>query len=242
MDWYKHWFGTRYYTVLYGHRDDQDAGEWVTAILDRWQLPQGAAILDLACGRGRHARHFAEQGMRVMGVDISEESIKDARALVPGAEFKVADMRFPVAPNAFDGIACLFTSLGYFDTTDDDQLVFDAVATSLKPGGRFVLDFMNTQCVLRDLVEEEETEREGIHFHVQRELVNDVLVKRITVTDPSGVHRFEERVQALRPQELEHMAMKAGLVVEDRSGGSSCGSFDPHRSARFVLWARKPNA
>jgi SAM-dependent methyltransferase len=242
MDWFKHWFGTRYYTVLYGHRDDADAGEWVKAILERWQLPRGAAVLDLACGRGRHARHFVEHGMHVLGVDISERSISEARVLVPDAKFKVADMRFPVAVNTYDGIVCLFTSLGYFESTADDQQVFDAVMTSLKPGGRFVLDFMNTESVLRGLVGEEVMERQGIRFHIERELVNDVLLKRITVSDGSEIHRFEERVQALRPQQLEEMALNAGLLIDARTGGSSCEPFDAEHSSRYVLWAHKPRA
>lgn len=240
MGWYRHWFGTRYYSLLYGHRDDADAAEWVGGILDRWQLPTGSSVLDLACGRGRHVRHFMEKGLHTTGVDISEASIADARTMLPGADLRVGDMREPVAQGAFDGICCLFTSLGYFDTTADDQQVFDAVATALKPGGRFVLDFMNTVCVLRDLVGEERLEREGVRFHIQRQLVNDVLVKRITVNDGEEVHRFEERVQALRPDELEAMAVNAGLEIEGATDGPSWDPFDAQRSARFVLWTRKP--
>ena len=241
MGWYRHWFGTRYYSLLYGHRDDADAAEWVEGILERWQLPTGSSVLDLACGRGRHVRHFVDHGMLTTGLDISEASIADARVMVPAADLRVGDMREPVARNAFDGICCLFTSLGYFDTTADDQQVFHAVAAALKPGGRFVLDFMNTLSVVRDLVGEEMLEREGVRFHIQRQLMDDVLVKRITVSDGDAVHRFEERVQALRPEEMEAMAVNAGLVIEETTDGPAWDPFDAQRSARFVLWARKPN-
>lgn len=240
MGWYRHWFGTRYYSLLYGHRDDADAAEWVGGILDRWQLPTGSSVLDLACGRGRHVRHFMEKGLRTTGVDISEASIADARTMLPGADLRVGDMREPVAQDAFDGICCLFTSLGYFDTKADDQQVFDAVATALRPGGRFVLDFMNTLCVLRDLVREERLERDGVRFHIQRQLVRDVLVKRITVSDGDETHRFEERVQTLFPDELEAMAVNAGLEIEGITDGPTWDPFDAQRSARFVLWTRKP--
>lgn len=45
----------------------------------RWShlVPAGGAILDLACGRGRHLRWFAQRGHPVTGVD------RDAEALVP---------------------------------------------------------------------------------------------------------------------------------------------------------------
>lgn len=240
MGWYKHWFGTRYYTLLYGHRDEAEAAEWVRAILGRWNLAPEARVLDLACGRGRHVKHFVESGFDTTGVDISRESIEDARTLVPGAAFHVADMRTVVAREAFDGICCLFTSLGYFTTKQDDQLVFDAVAAALKPKGRFVLDFMNTEAVVRDLVPHEELHRDGVGFTIRRELVDDIIVKRIVVTDGDQQHQFEERVQALRPDELIAMAEAAGLVVERLTDGPAPVPFDPQRSDRFVLWAYKP--
>lgn len=242
MGWYTHWFGTRYYTLLYGHRDDADAATWVDAILGRWQLPARAHLLDMACGRGRHARHFALRGMRTTGIDISDASIADARVAAANVEFHVHDMREVFALGAFDGICCLFTSLGYFDHLADDQLVFHAAAKALKPGGFFVLDFMNTEVVLRDLVGEEVVERDGVHFRIARCLVNDVLVKRVTVTDGAEVHLFEERVQALDPTTLESMARNAGLEILDRTDGPVLSPFDPQRSARFVLWTRKPLA
>lgn len=242
MGWYTHWFGTPYYKLLYGHRDDADAQAWVRSITARWRLAEGARVLDLACGRGRHAKHFAAAGLAVTGADISEESIAEARAAVPAAGFVVHDMREPIAGARFDAVACLFTSLGYFDALADDQRVFDAVHRMLVPGGRFVLDFMNTPLVLRDLISEEEHHVGAIRFRVTRHHEEDVIVKRIEVSDAGCVHRFEERVQALLPDQIEEMARRAGLDVEDRTDGPELATFDPERSQRFVLWTRKPAA
>lgn len=242
MGWYRHWFGTHYYTLLYGHRDETEAGAWVEVILAQWRLGAGARVLDLACGRGRHAAQFAERGLNVTGIDISEDSIAEARRMAPNAEFYVRDMREAFPEGDYDGVCCLFTSMGYFDTPADDQLVFDAVASGLRTGGRFVLDFMNTHLVLRDLVPTEEMDREGVHFVIERQLIDRVIVKRITATDHSGTHRFEERVQALYPEELEAMAVQAGLEILARTDGPELTPFDPDRSSRFVLWTRKPDA
>lgn len=240
MGWFKHWFGTRYYALLYGHRDVEDARRWAEAILGRWRLPSDARLLDLACGRGRHASFFADAGLRVTGVDISEASIDEARKAVPNAEFAVHDMREPFRPGTFDAVCCLFTSLGYFEDLEDDRAVFRAVHAALKPGGRFVLDFMNTALVLRELVPEERLAKDGVDFTLRRSCENEVLVKCITVRDGCGEHRFEERVQALTPAQLEAMALDAGFLIEDRTDGPELLPFDPQRSARFVLWMRKP--
>ncbi|MBK9177098.1 MAG: class I SAM-dependent methyltransferase [Flavobacteriales bacterium] len=249
MGWYRHWFGTPYYKLLYGHRDDAEAAAWVEAIMQRWKLPAGARLLDLACGRGRHARWFTSRGLRVTGADISPESIAEARTLVPGAEFVVHDMRDPSPEARFDAVCCLFTSLGYFDSLTDDQRVFDAVSSMIVPGGCFVVDFMNTEVVLRDLVPSEFVEGSGVRFRIDRFVEKDpahtgqvVLVKRITADDNGCRHQFEERVQALAPEQLERMAVKAGLVIEDRTDGPETAPFDPERSSRFVLWTRKPEA
>ena len=151
-------------------------------------------------------------------------------------------MREPFGKDSFDAICCLFTSLGYFEQKLDDELVFANAAAALKPGGQFVVDFMNTRAVLRDLVPTEELEREGVRFTIQRSVEDGVLVKRIAVCDEEGEHHFEERVQALLPEELEAMAQRAGLLVEARTDGPVLSSFDPEHSQRFVLWARKPAA
>ncbi|MGV3636178.1 MAG: class I SAM-dependent methyltransferase [Flavobacteriales bacterium] len=242
MGWFKHWFGTRYYALLYGHRDVEDARQWVDSILERWSLPVGAEVLDLACGRGRHAVFFAEHGLEVSGIDISEASIKEARLAVPQGEFAVHDMRVPFAVERFDAVACLFTSLGYFDRLEDDLAVFRSVFTALRPGGRFVIDFMNSELVVRELVPNEHITKDGVDFHIQRSCISGTLVKTIVVKDSGTLHHFEERVQALMPEQLVEMALHAGFEIEDRTDGPALRPFDPATSQRFVLWMRKPRS
>ena len=240
MGWFKTWFGTRYYALLYGHRDEQDAQRWVDAIVDQWQLPEGSAVLDIGCGRGRHAGLFARAGMHVTGLDISEESIQEARNAWPMVEFHVHDMRHSFADERFDVAVCLFTTLGYFDTLEDDLAVLRAAHGALRPGGRLVIDFMNTPKVLATLVREEELERGGVHFRISRTLEEGVVVKRITVTDADDTSVFEERVQALTPVLLERIALEVGFAVEDRTDGPQWDPYITERSERYVLWLKRP--
>ena len=240
MGWYREWFGTPWYGLLYGHRDELEAKTWVDTILRRWQLPAGSQVLDIACGRGRHAFWFARAGMKVTGIDISEESIAEARQNVPEADFHVHDMRRSFGSGSFHGICCLFTSLGYFESMADDRKVFAAAIDGLRPGGRFVIDFMNANVVLPGLVPEENITREGVHFHITRSVEEGVIVKRIRVEDGHQVHDFIEKVQVLMPDELERMATEAGFQIEDRTDGPDPSPFDPFLSTRFVLWMKKP--
>lgn len=65
------------------------AGEWLLERLDT-----GARILDLGCGSGRPtAEQLVTAGAGVVGIDASERMLELARAHVPGADFRRADMR-----------------------------------------------------------------------------------------------------------------------------------------------------
>lgn len=240
MDWYKDWFGTRYYALLYGHRDGSDAAPWVRSILERWHPRQGERLLDLACGRGRHALHFAQYGMRVTGVDLSPESIQEARLRVPEAEFLVHDIREPLPGPQFPFVTCLFTSLGYTADMNDDLRTLRTAANSLCPGGRFVLDLMNPSYVADHLVPLEQRVIEGVRFEVRRWVDTEFIHKEISVNEEGVATTFRERVRMLRPEQVEAMIEQCGLVVEDRTDGPVLTPFDAVRSQRYVLWAAKP--
>ncbi len=240
MAWYKEWFGTRYYKLLYGHRDEQEAQEWVSAIIEHTGPVRGARVLDMGCGRGRHVRCFALAGARVTGIDLSPESIEEARRLVPEADLRVHDMRDPLAEAEFDLVVCLFTSLGYSPRREDDQQAVDAAAIALKPNGLFVLDLLNGQRVGRALVGQEHHTEEHVNFSIQRNMEGKDIVKRITVEDQGAVRCFEERVHAWSGPEVAALVKRAGLVIERITDGPRSLCFDAERSERIVVWARKP--
>jgi SAM-dependent methyltransferase len=240
MDWYTEWFGTRYYKLLYGHRDDGDARAWVDAIVQRTGLLPGFSVLDMGCGRGRHAQCFAEHGLHVTGIDLSEGSVAEARAEVAEVEFHVHDMRIPFAHGRFDVVVCLFTSLGYSTDRNDDQQAVNAAAEALKPGGCFVLDLLHGAIVREDLVEQECQTEAGVRFTLARRVEGDTIVKEILVDDHGCGHRFVERVHAWAPSEVVGLITRAGLTLEALTGGPGPEPFDPLSSDRIVAWARKP--
>ena len=74
-NWYASWFKTPFYHILYKDRNDQEARFFMDGLTSFLNLPSGSEILDLACGKGRHARYLNELGFDVTGVDLSPESI-----------------------------------------------------------------------------------------------------------------------------------------------------------------------
>ena len=74
-DWFKSWFNTPYYHILYKHRDHTEAESFIDHIIDYLNPSVSSKVLDLACGRGRHAVYLNKKGFDVVGLDLSDESI-----------------------------------------------------------------------------------------------------------------------------------------------------------------------
>ncbi len=101
-------------------------------------LKKGSRVLDLACGQGVLSRFLAQKGMKVEGVDASEELIRFARGRSKtGVRYHIGDARDEAAvpENRFDGIACILA----LQNMEELEPVFDNVFRGLKPGGRFVM-------------------------------------------------------------------------------------------------------
>ncbi len=128
--------------------DDEETVEEVEFISSVLDLRDGGIILDLCCGQGRHAIKLARKGYTVIGVDssrtllelVEKEALRDEEV---GLWLVEGDMRIiPVREGTCDAVVNLFTSFGYFDDTENLQ-VLASVASALKPGGKFLLDYWN---------------------------------------------------------------------------------------------------
>lgn len=238
-EWFESWFHSPYYELLYYKRDRAEAQVFIEALLKQLQPSVGARFLDLACGSGRHSVYLASQGYEVTGIDLSEELIEKARKSERGnLSFFVHDMRNEFRINYDDYILNLFTSFGYFDTDHEHVRVLSNVRKGLKSGGTFVLDFFNAEKVMSTLVKSETKQINGAHFHITRAIENGFIVKNITVRDKDAEYRFQERVRAYKPQELQHCFEDAGLSVTHRFGAYNLQPFTPDAD-RLILLATK---
>ena len=95
-DWFTEWFNTPYYHILYKDRNDTDAQLFMSNITRFLNLPKTTHILDLPCGKGRHAVYLNCLGYKVTGGDLSENSIDFAKQFENETlDFQVHDMRKP---------------------------------------------------------------------------------------------------------------------------------------------------
>jgi SAM-dependent methyltransferase len=228
-EWYEHWFGETYLD-LYPHRDDADAERIVALLESRGWVRPGDLVLDLACGAGRHLAALASRGARVVGFDLSLPLLRAAQRRA-GAGLVRGDMRdVALRSGAFDVVANLFTSFGYFERDADHRRVLAEVARILRPGGRFVLDFLNATAVRRGLVRRDSRQVGGRRVVQERRLSDDgrFVVKTIAL-EGEGRH-FMERVRLFERAELERMLLEVGMPVQGVFGdydGAPLGDASP---------------
>lgn len=234
-NWFESWFDTSYYHILYKDRDDKEAQILMDNLTHYLNLPEEAKILDLACGKGRHAIYLNSLGYDVTGMDLSENSIAEASKFEnEKLRFKVHDMRED-CDEQYDAIFNLFTSFGYFDSDEDNFKTLKAIHNSLTETGFAVIDFMNVDYVIENLVPNEVKTIEGIDFHIHRYVKDNYIFKEISFEDKGVKQHHVERVQALRLSDFEQMMEKAGIYLLDIFGDYKLKKFYNTQSERLIM-------
>lgn len=240
--WFKDWFNSPYYHLLYDNRDEREAAAFIDKLLAYLQPPPGALMLDVACGKGRHAKYLADKGYNVTGIDLSIESINAAKKLENDhLSFFQHDMRLPFRINYFDVVYNFFTSFGYFDTRRDNDNALRTLKHALKPGGKLVLDYLNSKYVAAHLVKDEVKEKGAVVFDIRREMKGKKFLKQINILDKEKLRRatFTESVNAFTREDFEEMFARQGLVITEIFGDYHFNSYDELRSPRLIIVATK---
>lgn len=214
--WFETWFDAPYYPLLYKHRDHEEAALFLNRLLEKLALSPPATMLDVACGRGRHAVYLHQKGFTVTGFDLSEASIQEARKQeARGLHFEVRDMRQPFTHPQWDLVLNLFTSFGYFDADTDSFRAMQAMASAVLPGGSLVLDYLEPGSVqvapsLAEAIPEEYS-TEGVTFVIRKYREGGFVYKDIFVEDGAAMYTFQEKVRLFEKGDLLHMAERCGL-------------------------------
>jgi SAM-dependent methyltransferase len=231
-EWFEEWFGEEYLR-LYPHRDQADADRAAALILARVGFGPGWRVLDVACGAGRHARAFEAAGARYIGLDLSAALLRVAQR-VTGAPLVRADMRaLPIRPRAMDLTVNLFTSFGYFEHDDEHVAALREMVGTLRPGGWFVIDFLNAAAVRARLVPRETQRVGGRDVSVGRSVSEDGRYICKTIDVPGGA-RFVERVRLFEPDEMVAMLAAAGVKLQHGFGDYDASPLQPD-SPRTIL-------
>ncbi len=239
-EWFGEWFNSPYYHILYHNHDEEEAKSFIDLLIGYFQFKPTDRILDLACGKGRHAIYLNKKGFDVMGLDLSPKNIAFARKYEnERLRFHVHDMRYPWPGEPFDYILNLFTSFGYFDTKGENQQAIDAISEGLKETGRLLIDFLNPFTVINNLLPEEVKHIKGIDFHIKKYLNGGYIVKEISFEDQGEPYFFYEKVKAVRRVKFMEYFENAGLELVDLFGEYDLQPYIAEKSTRMIFVLKK---
>ncbi|MDY7394274.1 class I SAM-dependent methyltransferase [Aureibaculum sp. 2210JD6-5] len=235
QEWFKDWFDTKYYHILYQDRNDDEAQVFMRHLVSFLKLKKNSKILDLPCGRGRHSVFLNHLGYDVIGADLSENSIAFAKQFENKTlHFEVHDMREPFQTK-FDAIFNLFTSFGYFDDEHTNIQVLENLKNGLKENGVLVIDFMNVNQVKKSIVYNETINKNDIDFHISRTVDGNAIIKDIRFFADGKEHFYKENIKFLPLDTLKIYFKAVGLELKHIFGSYLLEGFDIENSSRLIL-------
>lgn len=240
QEWFRNWFDSPYYHLLYEHRDEEEAAFFLSNLFRFINPPVNSKILDLACGNGRHAIFLNTLGYDVTGADLSLNNISQANEFSGNnLRFIRHDMRNPVSFGKFDIILNLFTSIGYFEKSEDNEKTIKNMYDALTDNGIVVIDFFNADFISKNFIPEEKIVKSGIEFNITRYIKNNAMCKLITFKHHNHNYTFSERVSLLRLKDFEYFFSATKLQLIHTFGSYNLNAFNQEKSERLILIAKK---
>tara|TARA_B100000927_G_scaffold277032_1_gene258313 strand:+ start:3876 stop:4598 length:723 start_codon:yes stop_codon:yes gene_type:complete len=240
MEWFKNWFNSPYYHILYKERDSYEAEYFIDNLIKYLKIPENSKIIDIACGKGRHSIYLEQKKMKVTGIDLSEKSINHAKKFEnDNLFFFKHDMRKEFKKDTYDAALNLFTSFGYFNTINEHQTSVNAMALNLKKEGLLIIDFMNVNKTIDNLVSVEEKKIDDILFNITRSIKGNYIQKEITFNHNNKNYNFSEKVMAFTLSDLSNFIVNAKLEIINIFGDYNLNPFCKYNSDRLILICKK---
>lgn len=135
-----------------------DYARWLVPAYGRFLAAAGRyygqpvrCVLDLACGTGLVSRQLARRTESVVGLDISEAMLQEARSRTAANNVRYirGDFRGFCLAETFDATVCGTDALNYLEKAEELVAVFRCVGRHLRPGGLFAFDVMGRRVFRR---------------------------------------------------------------------------------------------
>jgi SAM-dependent methyltransferase len=231
-------------------QDPQHTSQTSSFLIRTLGLEPGSTVFDQCCGTGTISLPMAGAGVRVVGVDQCEQYVRRASEAAAQqnlpAEFHVGDAFAFVAPTPCDGGFNWNTGFGNDSDDDRNREMLRRAFESLRPGGRFALDYQHVARVLRDFQHAltYRLPRPGGEVLLIRESEPDLpagLLRQVwTFLLPDGTRRVRRSlVRLYLPAELAGLLRSVGFNDVTFGGGIDSQPLTLD-SPRCIAIARRP--
>ena len=248
--WWEKFFGEDFSAFLLDRDNDPGLSPTADFLIAALDLKPGDTVYDQCCGTGAVSRALAEKGINVIGVDQADVYIRHATDLADKndlpAAFETGDAFTYVTDGPVDAAFNWYTSFGY--TPDDEKNIrmLERVFESLKPGGRFALDYMNVPNLIANLkpVFTRQARIDGEDVSVEKHTTIDqdrgMVASRWVYNFPDG-HTKEASGESrlYMPEDLKALFEKAGFEDVTLQGGMN-GEPCTDQYQRCIVMGVKP--
>ncbi|HUV04836.1 MAG TPA: class I SAM-dependent methyltransferase [Armatimonadota bacterium] len=239
MAWYEEKFASEDPLRFDLYAESEASRQAVDFIIEKLEIQPGARILDLCCGQGRHLIELVRRGYDGVGLDLSPYMLEKCRQAAAAENIEPclvrADMRDINFTADFDAVINMWSSFGYLESEEEDQKVLDGVSRALKPGGRFLVDLINRDSLVRNYTERRWQENSRGDIILTDSQFDSVAgrdnAREITIRADGRRSESDHSMRIYTYRELEQMLDKAGLEIQ-----SAWGGFD---SSPFTLTSRR---
>lgn len=234
--WYDRFFRYEYLTFD-EHPDTALEADFIQQVL---ALTNDTQVLDLCCGYGRHTAPLSQQ-CHIVGLDRSSVMLDRGRQADPSVRYLRGDMReLPFPDEQFDAVLSLFSSFGYFDGEDENYRVLQNIAAALRPGGRFLIETVNREFVVRHSAPQQVYRPDNMTLIEERSF--DPISSRtrvdVTVFEDGRETRLHHSIRIYAFTELEMLLESVGLQVVNVWGDFRGGDYTCDSAHTIVLAER----
>ncbi len=217
--------------------DDRRTRREVEFLVRHLPVDRFRKILDVCCGTGRHLRALVPLGYEVVGLDRDAEALAEVRRGLDGDAVLVrSDMRrLDQVPGRFDAVICMWQSFGYFDRSENLD-VLRGMRRRLHPGGRVVLDVFDR--IFFDRMQgERRIERNDEVIWETLSIAGNRLKVSLEYESHGVMEEFDWEIYAAA--ELITLAGECGLVLVEQAAGFKDGRAPEGEEARMQLVFRR---